>query len=328
MPLGLNLSAFNILQRLVYCHRQGSTAPCLTVSPLRSCTDLQHPTDPASHHRQAQHVPKRLHILRARPRQGLLVLQLGETQPRLFPPLRLLLPLPRDSSRSCVVQPRGHILSRMRHFKPARAKKEIKRVAKTREKIEQDLRDAVARQDEEAQKRAVQDFELIQAGHAPSSSSTKSAVKDSAADQSKREVDAAATDSGPQPVGKRKLVLDEEAVENIAREDRAKARKLLDEETVGHLKLERKTTGFFDTDHLPRPARSSPRSGHLHRHPAMPLSRPRRRSRNKSSPFRYAPPRKPTRSTPTTSKVSTQSISQRRQTRRSPRLRDASALPA
>ncbi|KAM0334055.1 hypothetical protein ACHAQA_001075 [Verticillium albo-atrum] len=98
-------------------------------------------------------------------------------------------------------------------------KKEIKRLTRAREKAQQDLQDAVDRDDAEAQKRAVKDFETIQAGLtlAPQPARTEPAAKDE-------------PDRPIQP-GKRKAVFDEEEAEKIAKDDRAKARKTIDQET-------------------------------------------------------------------------------------------------
>lgn len=88
-------------------------------------------------------------------------------------------------------------------------KKEIKRLEKTRENEEKDAAEDKARQDEEAQARAVKDFELVQAGFD---------VKE----------------TGERKAGeKRKAPLDEDEAQG--QDDRAKARKSNEDGKVGAL---------------------------------------------------------------------------------------------
>ncbi|KAM0274294.1 hypothetical protein ACHAQH_008001 [Verticillium albo-atrum] len=101
-------------------------------------------------------------------------------------------------------------------------KKEIKRLTRAREKAQQDLQDAVERDDAEAQKRAVKDFETIQAGLTLVPQPFKSEPESTANVEPDR----------PVQTGKRKAVFDEEEAERIVKNDRAKARKTLDQETV------------------------------------------------------------------------------------------------
>ncbi|KAH6661656.1 RING finger domain-containing protein [Plectosphaerella plurivora] len=70
-------------------------------------------------------------------------------------------------------------------------KKEIKRTARARARIEDELRDAAVQEGEDAQQRAMKDFELVQAGLNPSTSSSaelrrgekrKSTIEDGAAE--------------------------------------------------------------------------------------------------------------------------------------------------
>lgn len=70
-------------------------------------------------------------------------------------------------------------------------KKEIKRTARARARIEEELRDAAVQEGEDAQQRAMKDFELVQAGLNPSTSSSaelkrgekrKSTIEDGAAE--------------------------------------------------------------------------------------------------------------------------------------------------
>ncbi|OLN81617.1 Nitric oxide synthase-interacting protein-like protein [Colletotrichum chlorophyti] len=103
-------------------------------------------------------------------------------------------------------------------------KKEIKRMERAREKAEQEILEAQARQDAEAQERAIKEFERIQAGLNPSSSG--SATKSTAPVASEPDADESVMKQGT----KRKFVLDQDELERIAREDRAKAQKSIDEE--------------------------------------------------------------------------------------------------
>lgn len=99
-------------------------------------------------------------------------------------------------------------------------KKEIKRLEKTREHEEREAADGRARQDEEAQARAVKEFELVQAGFDVGRGAGRPGRDSSAepADAKKGE--------------KRKFALDEDEVAQHAENDRAKARKAIDDEKV------------------------------------------------------------------------------------------------
>ncbi|CRK13585.1 hypothetical protein BN1708_010878 [Verticillium longisporum] len=90
---------------------------------------------------------------------------------------------------------------------------------RAREKAQQELQEAVDRDDEEAQKRAVKDFETIQAGLtlAPQRVGPESPAEDEPHSSVR--------------TGKRKAVFDEEEAERIAKQDRAKARKTINQET-------------------------------------------------------------------------------------------------
>ena len=100
---------------------------------------------------------------------------------------------------------------------------------KTREKEEKDAEDDRAREDAEAKDRGVQDFERIQMGLEAklSSSSTKTIV---GREDSKIIVEEDVV--GGKRGEKRKFELDEDELLRIAREDRAKARKAIDDEKV------------------------------------------------------------------------------------------------
>ncbi|TQN71883.1 E3 ubiquitin-protein ligase CSU1 [Colletotrichum shisoi] len=114
-------------------------------------------------------------------------------------------------------------------------KKEIKRVERARDKAEQEILDAQARQDAEAQERAVKEFEKIQAGLDPSSSVTSLTPSGLASGE---DVTMANDTDVPMKQGtKRKFILDQDELEKIAKEDRAKAQKSIDEERASKEKL-------------------------------------------------------------------------------------------
>ncbi|WYZ40301.1 hypothetical protein EsH8_IV_000642 [Colletotrichum jinshuiense] len=115
-------------------------------------------------------------------------------------------------------------------------KKEIKRVERAREKVEQEILDAQARQDAEAQERAIKEFEKIQAGLNHSTSATVLSSPGPAANESVM----AATDANPSAMNqgsKRKFILDQDELERIAKEDRTKAKKSIEEEKASKEKL-------------------------------------------------------------------------------------------
>ncbi|KAK6210175.1 RING finger domain-containing protein [Colletotrichum tabaci] len=114
-------------------------------------------------------------------------------------------------------------------------KKEIKRVERARDKAEQEILDAQVRQDAEAQERAVKEFEKIQAGLDPSSSVTSLTPSGLA---SREDVIMGTDTDVPMKQGtKRKFILDHDELEKIAKEDRAKAQKSIDEERASKEKL-------------------------------------------------------------------------------------------
>ncbi|CAM1502813.1 Fc.00g075890.m01.CDS01 [Cosmosporella sp. VM-42] len=99
-------------------------------------------------------------------------------------------------------------------------KKEIKRAAKARQHAEEESARARALDDEEDQQRAIQDFELTQAG-------LDRARKGKAAERGSGDDKAHA----PTATGtKRKFSLDDGELERIAREDKVKARKAIEDE--------------------------------------------------------------------------------------------------
>lgn len=109
-------------------------------------------------------------------------------------------------------------------------KKEIKRLEKTREKESKDAEEDRAREDGEAKERAVQDFERIQAG-------LEAKMKGGSTDQKivGREGGKIIVEEdlvGGKRGEKRKFELDEDELLRIARDERTKARKAIDDEKV------------------------------------------------------------------------------------------------
>lgn len=106
-------------------------------------------------------------------------------------------------------------------------------------------------EDEEDQQRAVRDFELTQAGL---DRANNQALKRRTADDEKGD---AAAGAGT----KRKFSLDDDELERIAREDKVKARKAIDDEKVSRTTL----TSDIYANHMlyRRPNQRFPRSGAL-----------------------------------------------------------------
>ncbi|KAF5969826.1 RING finger domain-containing protein [Fusarium coicis] len=106
-------------------------------------------------------------------------------------------------------------------------KKEIKRAHKARAAAEEEVVKQKAHEDELDRQRAIQDFELTQAGLDRKNKPKVAKTED-------EKVDATISDSNSQAlvVGgtKRKFELDKDELDRIALEDRAKARKALEEE--------------------------------------------------------------------------------------------------
>jgi nitric oxide synthase-interacting protein len=110
-------------------------------------------------------------------------------------------------------------------------KKQIKRAEKSREQEEKDTLEEKARQDNEAQERAILEFELTQAGLS---------IKPGRVGETRKELDDKDdkddTETGKPEAAKtgekRKFSLDEDEVSRIAQEERAKARKAIEEEKV------------------------------------------------------------------------------------------------
>lgn len=107
-------------------------------------------------------------------------------------------------------------------------KKEIKRLEKVREREEKEGEEDRNREEDEAKERAVQEFERIQMGlEAKVGGSGKKIV---GREEGKIVVEEEI--AGSKRGEKRKFELDEEELLRIAREERIKARKAIDEEKV------------------------------------------------------------------------------------------------
>jgi nitric oxide synthase-interacting protein len=115
-------------------------------------------------------------------------------------------------------------------------KKEIKRAEKAREHEEREALEDKARRDAEAQERAIREFELTQAGLSIKRGSASSGGNEKAETPGREaatENGKSGHDNGPRTGEKRKFSLDADEVARIAEEERAKARKAIDDEKVG-----------------------------------------------------------------------------------------------
>ncbi|KAI1397191.1 ENOS interacting protein [Hypoxylon fuscum] len=109
-------------------------------------------------------------------------------------------------------------------------KKEIKRLDKLREQEGRDQQDERLRLEEEARDRAVREFEMTQIGLDAKAGSSKEEKNGSdSATRSRQESSTPAAEAS-NGVRKRKFEMDEEELARIAKEDRAKARKAIDDE--------------------------------------------------------------------------------------------------
>ncbi|KAF4510411.1 hypothetical protein G6O67_002299 [Ophiocordyceps sinensis] len=103
-------------------------------------------------------------------------------------------------------------------------KKEMKRADRARREAKQEAEQARAMEDDEERDRAIRDFELTQAGLSSANKRSKSAPKSTPNVQDE-------PSSALVLVGwKRKFALDEDQVSHIAREDKTRARKAIEEE--------------------------------------------------------------------------------------------------
>lgn len=130
-----------------------------------------------------------------------------------------------ESAVDPVACARGHIFCRECALSNILAqKKEIKRADKAREHEAKEAEELRARRDEEAQARAVKEFELVQLGFD---------VPSGGAGASGESAEASGAAGEARQGEKRKFALDEDEVLRHAQNDRAKARKAIDDEKVG-----------------------------------------------------------------------------------------------
>ena len=117
-------------------------------------------------------------------------------------------------------------------------KKEIKRAEKAREHEDREAQEDKGRRDAEAQERAIREFELTQAGlsikRVGSASSGRPRTETPAAREPSSEDGNNGHGNGAKTGEKRKFSLDPDEVSRIADEERAKARKAIDDEKVGY----------------------------------------------------------------------------------------------
>jgi nitric oxide synthase-interacting protein len=108
-------------------------------------------------------------------------------------------------------------------------KKEIKRAEKARQREEREAEEARGKEDDEARERAVREFERVQMGlEVKVGSAGKIVGREGGKVVVEEEV-------GGKRGEKRKFELDEDELLRIAREERAKARKAIDDEKVSIL---------------------------------------------------------------------------------------------
>lgn len=107
-------------------------------------------------------------------------------------------------------------------------KKEIKRLEKTREKEAKEAEEDRTREDAEAKERAVQEFEKIQMGLEAKMGASSKTIVGREGGKILVEEDVVGGKRGE----KRKFELDEDELLRIAREERTKARKAIDDEKV------------------------------------------------------------------------------------------------
>ncbi|KAK3302384.1 uncharacterized protein B0T15DRAFT_303601 [Chaetomium strumarium] len=123
-------------------------------------------------------------------------------------------------------------------------KKEIKRAEKAREQEQREAQEEKARRDAEAQERAIREFELTQAGLSIKRGSTSGAGKGETGRPVERESqneigkgESYASEKSAVAGVKRKFSLDPDEVGRIAEEERAKARRAIDEEKASKVTL-------------------------------------------------------------------------------------------
>ncbi|KAI0455185.1 hypothetical protein F5B21DRAFT_207658 [Xylaria acuta] len=112
-------------------------------------------------------------------------------------------------------------------------KKEIKRLEKVKEQEDREAREHQAQLDAEAHERAVREFEMTQNGldvRSRSTASKPTPAPTPTSDERSREGSSVVEGDRRSGAGKRKFEMDEDEVQRIAADDRAKARKAIDEE--------------------------------------------------------------------------------------------------
>ncbi|KAI0468264.1 hypothetical protein F4859DRAFT_208560 [Xylaria cf. heliscus] len=112
-------------------------------------------------------------------------------------------------------------------------KKEIKRLEKVQEQEDREGREHQARLDAEAHERAVREFEITQNGldvRSRSATSKSTPTPTLTSDGRDREASSIVESGRQSGTGKRKFEIDEDEVQRIAADDRAKARKAIDDE--------------------------------------------------------------------------------------------------
>jgi hypothetical protein len=150
-------------------------------------------------------------------------------------------------------------------------KKDIKRAQKARTAAEEEAAKQKAHEDEQDHERAIQDFELTQAG-------LDRKKKGSATRTDEEKVDATTGESDSLalvPATKRKFELDKDELDRIAREDKVKARKALEDEKVKKLVIGRPTSYANSLMYRLRNRISHPSGPHrLHQTPNQANSHP------------------------------------------------------
>lgn len=132
-----------------------------------------------------------------------------------------------ENAREPVACPRGDIFCRECALENLLAqKKELKRAEKARQNAEKEAARIRAIGDDEERERAIRDFELTQAGLTNNNSSGKGKLSSSAAAEGEKE------EATVRAGSKRKFALDADELDRIAENDKAKARKAIDDEKV------------------------------------------------------------------------------------------------
>jgi hypothetical protein len=146
-------------------------------------------------------------------------------------------------------------------------KKDIKRAQKARTAAEEEAAKQKAHEDEQDHERAIQDFELTQAGLDRKNKGTD----DEKADATTGESNSLAL----VPATKRKFELDKDELDRIAREDKVKARRALEDEKVKKLVIENPRTYANSLMYRLRNRISHPSGPHrLHQMPNQANSHP------------------------------------------------------